>query len=267
MADRVVVQMEGHVADVRLDRPDKLNALDYEMFLGLIETGRRLATTQGVRAVVLSGNGRAFSAGLDFASFMSMAASGNNVDLLARDGKSLANTAQAAAWVWREMPVPVIAAVHGTCYGGGLQIASGADIRIVHPEARLSIREMYWGLVPDMSGTRTWRNLVRQDVLKELTYTARIFDGTEALTLGLATRVSENPHAAAMEMAAAIAAQSPTGIRAAKALLEKAYATDDDGEGLALEERVQRSVIQTPNQVEAVTANLQKRPAVFADPE
>lgn len=268
MSERVVVHIENHVADVRMDRTDKINALDYEMFQALIETGRSLATTPGVRAVVLSGNGRGFCAGLDFASFMAMAASGETAgSLFDRTDRSPANTAQLAGYVWKELPVPVIAAIHGACYGGGLQIAAGADIRIVHPEAKLSIREMYWGLVPDMSGTRTLKHLLRQDVLKELTYTARIFSGEEAVALGVCTRTSEDPHAAAMEIAAQIAANSPTGIRAAKRLIDQAYLIPDDETGLALEEEIQRSVLQTPNQIEAVQANLSKRPAEFQDPE
>jgi len=266
MSDRIVVQIEGHVADVRMDRTDKLNALDYEMFQALIETGRSLATTKGVRAVVLSGNGRAFCAGLDFASFMAMAGSGGPT-LLDRDGSSPANTAQLAAYVWKELPVPVIAAVHGVCYGGGLQIAAGADIRIVHPEAKLSIREMYWGLVPDMSGTRTLKHLLRADVLKELTFTARIVSGTEAVALGLCTRASDDPHADAMELAAQIAASAPNTMRAAKRLIDDAYRIPDDETGLALEEELQRSVLQTPNQIEAVQANMMKRPAEFTDPD
>ena len=266
MSDRIVVHVEGHVADVRMDRTDKLNALDYEMFQALIETGRSLATTKGVRAVVLSGNGRAFCAGLDFASFMAMAGSGGPT-LLDRDGSSPANTAQLAAYVWKELPVPVIAAVHGVCYGGGLQIAAGADIRIVHPEAKLSIREMYWGLVPDMSGTRTLKHLLRADVLKELTFTARIVSGTEAVALGLCTRASDDPHAAAMELAAQIAASAPNTMRAAKRLIDDAYRIPDDETGLLLEEKLQRSVLQTPNQIEAVQANMMKRPAEFTDPD
>lgn len=268
MSDRVSVHIAGHVADVRLDRADKLNALDYAMFEALVETGRELATRKGVRAVVLSGNGRAFSAGLDFASFMAMAASGEpGPSLFDRTSRSPANMAQAAGYVWKELPVPVIAAVHGVCYGGGVQIAAGADIRIVHPEAKLSIREMYWGLVPDMSGTRTLKHLLRQDVLKELTYTARVVSGTEAVALGLCTRASEDPLAAAMELAAQIAASSPTTMRAAKKLIDQAYLIPDDETGLALEEELQRSLLGSPNQIEAVQANLEKRPASFSDPE
>lgn len=268
MSDRVTVHLHGHVADVRLSRADKLNALDYEMFQALIDTGRTLARTKGVRAVVLSGEGRAFSAGLDFASFMAMAASdGPAPNLLARDGRSVANTAQLAAYVWKELPVPVIAAVHGVCYGGGLQIAAGADIRILHPEARLSIREMHWGLVPDMSGTRTLKHLLRSDVLKELTFTARIVPGTEAVALGLGTRCADDPHAEAMELAHQIASSSPTAMRAAKKLIDEAYAIPDDEAGLMLEEKLQRSLLGSANQIEAVQAGMAKRPASFTDPE
>jgi enoyl-CoA hydratase/carnithine racemase len=268
MSDRIAVRIEGHIADVRLNRADKLNALDYEMFQALIATGRELAERKDVRAVVLSGEGRAFCAGLDFASFMALAGGeGGGPNLFDRSAKSPANVAQAAGYVWKELPVPVIAAVHGACYGGGLQIAAGADIRIVHPEAKLSIREMYWGLVPDMSGTRTLKNVVRQDVLKELTFTARIVSGTEAVELGLCTRASDNPHAEAMSLAAQIAASSPHAMRAAKKLLDQAYMIPDDGPGLLLEEELQRSLLQSPNQVEAVMANMQKRPASFQDPE
>ena len=268
MSDRIAVRIEGHIADVRMNRADKLNALDYEMFKALIETGRELATRKDVRAVVLSGEGRSFCAGLDFASFMALAGGeGGGPNLFDRSAPSPANVAQAAGYVWKELPVPVIAAVHGACYGGGLQIAAGADIRIVHPEAKLSVREMYWGLVPDMSGTRTLKNVLRQDVLKELTFTARIVSGTEAVELGLCTRTSDNPHAAAMEMATQIAASSPHAMRAAKKLLDAAYMIPDDAPGLLLEEELQRSLLQSPNQVEAVMANMQKRPANFQDPE
>lgn len=268
MSDRVVVHMHGHVADVRLNRADKLNALDLEMFDALVAVGREVGSTPGVRAVVLSGNGRAFSAGLDFASFMAMAGSGQTTrSLLDHDGSGPANLAQLAAWVWREMPVPVVAAVHGHCYGGGLQIAAGADIRIVHPEARLSIREMVWGLIPDMSGTRTLRRVLREDVMKELTYTARIVSGTEAVGLGLCTRTADEPHVAAMELATQIAASSPTAVRAAKGLIERAYEIADDATGLALEEEIQRTLLGSSNQMEAVTANLERREANFKDPD
>jgi enoyl-CoA hydratase/carnithine racemase len=268
MSDRIDVTISGHVADVRMNRPDKLNALDAEMFEALVVTGRELAKTRGVRAVVLSGNGRAFCAGLDFGSFMAMAAAGNGgPDLFHRTRESPANLAQLAGYVWKELPMPVIAAVHGACYGGGLQIAAGADIRIVHPDAKLSVREMYWGLVPDMSGTRTLKHVLREDVLKELTFTARIVGAAEAVALGLATRAAEDPLAAAMELAAQIAASSPTAMRAAKKLIGDTYRIPDDETGLLLEENLQKSVLRTPNQIEAVQSNLEKRPAAFTDPD
>lgn len=268
MFDRVTVAMQGPVADVRLARPDKLNALDLKMFEALVDAGRSLGADRSVRAVVLSGEGRAFSAGLDFASFMAMADSGGSPrSLLDRSAGGPANLAQLCAYVWKQVPVPVVVAIHGVCYGGGLQIAAGGDIRIVHPDAKLSIREAMWGLIPDMSGTRTLRHLLRQDVFKELTYTARVVSGSEAVQLGLATRCDDDPYAAATALAQEIAGKSPHAIRAAKNLLEQAYLIDDEYEGLRLEEDLQRTLIGSPNQVEAVTANMQKRAPVFTDPE
>lgn len=272
MADRVTVQIdEEGVADVRLHRPEKLNALDQAMFEALVDAGEGLKGEPRLRAVVLSGEGRAFSAGLDFTSFMAM--SGDGAEERGRRSRSLldrrdgpANFAQQAAWVWTEVPVPVIAAVHGVAYGGGLQIALGADLRYVAPDARLSVREIHWGLVPDMSGTQTLRHLVRLDVLKELTFTGRIVSGEEAAALGLATRVVEDPRAAAFETAREIAGRSPSAVRAAKRLLGAAPVVTPE-EGLRLEEELQRGLIGGRNQVEAVQANLQKREPKFVDPE
>jgi enoyl-CoA hydratase/carnithine racemase len=269
MSDRVVISLaEDGVADVRLNRPDKLNALDAEMFEALVAAGDGLAREPGLRAVVLSGEGRAFCAGLDFASFQQTAEPGVRParNLFERSGGSPANHAQRAAWVWKELPVPVVAALHGVAYGGGLQIALAADVRIVAPDARLSVRELHWGLVPDMSGTQTLRHLVRADVARELTYTARIVSGSEAVSLGLATRTSERPRDDAFALAREIAARSPDAVRAAKRLLEGA-ASGGVAEGLRLEEELQRGLIGRPNQVEAVRANLERRPPKFRDPE
>jgi enoyl-CoA hydratase/carnithine racemase len=270
MSDRVVVErLAGGVADVRLNRADKMNALDMPMFEALVATGRELAHDASLRVVVLSGEGRAFSAGLDFTSFQSMA--GQNGEeggptLLSRaHGESPANFAQRAAWVWTEVPVPVIAAVHGVAYGGGLQIALGADLRFVAPNARLSVMEIKWGLVPDMGGTQTLRRLVRLDVAKELTFSGRVFSGTEAVALGLATRVADDPRAAAFELAAEIATKSPDAIRAAKQLLDRSGVASVE-EGLQLEESLQRGLIGRPNQIESVRANLEKRAPRFSDP-
>lgn len=266
MSDRVSVEITDGVADVRLDRPDKMNALDSAMFEGLISTGRHLAADRSVRAVVLSGNGRAFCAGLDFMSFMAMGSNEGGPRLLARDPLSPANRAQRAAWVWTEVPVPVIAAIHGVAFGGGLQIALGADIRLVAADTKLSVMEIKWGLIPDMSATQTLRHLVRLDVAKELTYTGRVVSGTEAVALGLATRVVADPHAEAMTMAREIAGKSPHAIRAGKRLLDETVVTDRET-GLRLEEQLQRELIGSPNQLEAVQANLEKRAPKFADPE
>lgn len=277
MSDRIVIALgDDGVADVRLNRADKMNALDPEMFEALVEAGEALAAEPKLRTVVLSGEGRAFSAGLDFASFAATAgaagAAGPDAghrprrELFERDGRRPGNHAQRAAWVWKEVPVPVIAAVHGVAYGGGLQIALAADIRLVAPDARLSMRELHWGLIPDMSGTQTLRRLVRSDVARELTYTARIVSGREAVALGLATRVSEQPKADALALAREIAARSPDAVRAAKRLFEAAE-QGDVASGLVLEEEVQRSLLGRPNQVEAVRANLEKRAPKFRDAE
>jgi enoyl-CoA hydratase/carnithine racemase len=267
MGDRVTVAMEGGVADVRLNRAEKLNAIDQAMFEALVETGTALMSDRSLRAVVLSGEGRAFCAGLDFASFMAMANrdAGAGPALMSRPDQSPANRAQRAAWVWTEVPVPVIAAVHGVAFGGGLQIALGADLRIAAPDAQLSVMEVRWGLIPDLSGTQTLRRLVRLDVAKELTFTGRIVSGHEAAALGLVTRVAEEPRAAALALAREIAAKSPDAIRAGKQLLDRCVQLSV-AEGLQLEEQLQRNLIGSANQLEAVQANMQKRAPEFRDP-
>jgi enoyl-CoA hydratase/carnithine racemase len=266
MSERVTVVKKDGVADVRLNRPEKLNALDLAMFEALVETGKGLAADRSLRVVVLSGEGRAFCAGLDFSSFMAMAGSGEGPNLLERPADSVANYAQRAAWVWTEVPVPVIAAVQGVAFGGGLQIALGADIRFVHPEAQMSVMEIKWGLIPDMSGTQTLRRLVRLDVAKELTFTGRVVFGSEAVTLGLASHVSATPREDALVLAHEIARKPPEAIRAGKRLLDRAGVVGVE-EGLRLEETLQRTLLGIPNQVEAVQANLEKRAPRFRDPE
>lgn len=270
MSERVTVDLKDGVADVRMTRVDKMNAIDAAMFSALIEAGKAMSEDRAVRAVVLSGEGRAFCAGLDMESFSAMAGpSPRSGDAPAQNlferGASGANRAQLAAWIWQEVPVPVIAAIHGVAYGGGLQIALGADLRIVAPDARMSVMEIKWGLVPDMSGTQTLRRLVPLDVAKELTFTGRVFSGTEAKSLGLATRVSERPREDALALAAEIASKSPDAIRAAKKLLQEAW-QGTVADGLRLEENLQRSLIGRPNQVESVKANFEKRAPRFSDP-
>lgn len=261
--DRVTLSLgDKGIAQVRLNRPDKMNALDPAMFDALIAAGESLRTMTGLRAVVLAGEGRAFCAGLDLASF---AAGGSDPKrTLAERTHGNANRAQEAAMTWRKCPVPVIAAVHGVCFGGGLQIASGADIRVVHPEARLAIMEMRWGLVPDMGGYALWRGLVRGDVLRELVYSNREFSGAEALELGLATFVEADPLARATAIAAEIASRNPESVRGAKRLFDVMEDERTDAILLA-ESREQDAVIRRPNQVEAVMAGMQKRAPLFSD--
>jgi enoyl-CoA hydratase/carnithine racemase len=264
--DRVVLTVSEGVAEVRLDRPDKLNALDPPMFEALVEAGERLKRARSVRAAVLCGAGRAFSAGLDMGSFAAMAA-GRSDDLLAdlpARTHGIANLAQAAAFVWREVPVPVIAAVHGVAFGGGFQIALGADVRYAAPDARLSILEIKWGLVPDMGGIALMRELARGDVIRELSLTGRQFSGEEALRYGFATAVHADPLEAARATAREIAEKSPDAVRALKRLLN-ASADLDAGEILLAESREQARIIGAPNQVEAVRAGMERRPPRFAD--
>jgi enoyl-CoA hydratase/carnithine racemase len=270
MNDRVTVEMKDGVADVRLVRVDKMNALDDAMFSALIETGERLKGEADLRAVVLSGEGRAFCAGLDMGSFQAMA-SGERAN---RDASSAlltpkrteggSNRAQHACMVWREIPVPVIAAVHGVAFGGGFQLALGADLRFVAPDAKLAVLEIKWGLIPDMAGMVLMRGLVRDDVARELTYTGRIFGGEEAVAMGLATRVCADPLADALALAAEIAGKNPHAIRAGKRLLNLMGEGDQHAILLA-ESKEQGALIGSKNQVEAVMANLQKRAPNFAD--
>lgn len=262
MNDRVSISFENGIADVRLNRADKMNALDPAMFAGIIAAIDELAVMPGLRVVVLSGEGRAFCAGLDMASMASGGAS-KGLDLTART-HGTANDFQQVAWGWRTLGVPVIAAVHGVAFGGGFQIMSGADIRIAHPETRMSIMEMKWGLVPDMAGIALWRTLVRDDVLRELTYTNREFSAEEAARLGFVTRLAGQPHMEAMALAREIASRNPDAVRGAKRLYNAA--ADGDAAALLLAESDEQArVIRTPNQIEAVMANMEKRAPVFRD--
>lgn len=265
MSDRVSISAENYVADVRLTRPDKMNALDPAMFQAIIAAGEELAETKGIRAVVLSGEGRSFCAGLDMASMAGGGASASGgIKSLTDRTHGNSNDFQQVAMLWRKLAVPVIAAVHGVCFGGGLQIASGADIRVVAPDARMAVMEMKWGLIPDMGGYALWRGLVRDDILRELTYTNREFTGAEALRLGFATYVDDNPYAKAMSIAHEIANRNPEAMREAKALFNEFADMDEDGILMAESER-QARVIRKPNQVEAVVSQMQKRAAAFTD--
>ncbi|MGD9995960.1 MAG: crotonase/enoyl-CoA hydratase family protein [Ilumatobacteraceae bacterium] len=268
--DRVQITIDGGVADVRMVRTDKRNALDGSMFRSLAAAGERLKTERGVRAVVLSGDGPSFCAGLDFGSFQQMSSGPDSVSTggdgnpgAMQDGR-ITHLGQQVCWVWQEVPVPVIAAVHGHALGGGIQVALGADIRIVHPDTQLSVREVHWGLVPDMTGTLMLSQLVRADVAKELVFTARVFDGREAHALGLATRLSDTPYDDAMALAREIAGRSPDAVRGAKALINGLLHTQAESQ-FAAERQVIGSLIGGANQVEAIMANFEKRLPTFTD--
>ena len=272
MTERVTCVINGGVADVRMNRPEKMNAIDGAMFAGLVEVGEALKADASVRAVVLSGEGRSFCAGLDFGSFQAMAG-GRGGNVLPQDGDPddpsqlpgrITHAGQQAVWVWQEVPVPVIAAVHGAALGGGCQIALGADIRYVSPDAQMSILEIRWGLIPDMAGTQLLRQLVGLDKAKELTFTGRMVGAEEAVRIGLATRMSDDPRTLALETAHEIAGRSPHAIRAGKRLLNNA-AHVTTAEGLAAERREIGALIGSPNQVEAVAAWFEKRPASYTD--
>jgi enoyl-CoA hydratase/carnithine racemase len=277
MSERVTINQSNGIADVRLNRPDKRNALDGAMFAALNEAGESLKTAPGLRAVVISGDGPSFCAGLDFSSFQSMAdGKGTGGDAapaekpekrgdpsVLPEGK-ITHLGQSAAWVWQEIPVPVIAAVHGHALGGGIQIALGADIRIVHPDTKLSVREVYWGLVPDMTGTLTLARLVRADILRELVFTARVFSGTEAFEYGIATKLSDTPYDDAMKLADEIAGLSPDAVRGAKKLVN-GLLNQGAAEQFAAERSIIGSLIGSPNQIESVMSGLQKRPPKYED--
>ena len=269
MEDRVSISIKDGIADVRLVRADKMNALDQAMFEALVAATDRLSKEKSVRVVVLSGEGRAFCAGLDMGRFAAMKEKGGNGvpgaesrDLTKRT-HGQANFPQQAVWGWRQLPVPVIAAITGVAFGGGFQLALGADIRLMAPDARMSIMEIKWGLVPDMAGTPILATLVRDDILRELTYTGRIFSAQEALSYGLATRVCDDPRAAAFEIAREIAGKSPDAIRAAKRMLNELSV--DPGPALLAESVEQQKLLGSPNQTEAVRANMEKRAPRFAE--
>lgn len=262
--DRVAVTVDPQgIAHVRLTRADKLNALDGAMFAALIEAGQALFDHPGLRAVVLSGEGRAFCAGLDLSAMAGLLDS--EAPPLTERTHGNANLYQQAALQWRKLPVPVIAAIHGHCLGGGLQIAGGADIRIAAPDARLAVMEVRWGIVPDMGGFALWRGCVREDVLRELTYTNREFSGVEALALGFVTIADADPLGRAMALAAEIASSSPHAIRSAKSLFNRAADMQID-EVLQAESLEQHKLIGSRNQLEAMHSQQERRPANFTDP-
>ena len=263
VSNRVTLSTDGHVAEVMLNRPDKHNAIDMQMFAELGEAGDRLAAKPGIRAVVLYGAGENFCAGIDIDVFDDATAS-IGANSMAPQGSSPANLFQRAAYVWRELSVPVICAISGVAFGGGLQIALGADLRYARPDSRLSIMEIKWGLIPDMAISATARHVMPVDRLKELAFSGRVVNGEEALQLGLLTALHDDPVRAARETAAEIAGKSPDAIAAMKKLFNDGW-NSPESESLALEAALQLRLIGSANQLEAVQANLSKRRPEFKD--
>ena len=263
MSERLHIEVEGGVAHVILNRPDKHNAVDMQMFDEIGAIGERLASEPSLRAVVLSGAGENFCAGIDTSVFTD--SDGKlEPDSLAPMADSPANRFQRAAFAWRELPVPVICAIHGVAFGAGTQIALGADLRYAHPEAKMSIMEIKWGLIPDLGVSVTARNVVRWDRLRDLAYSGKVLDGNAALAAGLVTEVHDEPVAAAKATAAAIAQRSPDAIRAMKKLFNECPELDS-GASLELEARLQMGVMSRPNQAEAVRAIVEGREPEFKD--
>ena len=258
--NRVKVEIRDEIAYVALARADKYNGLDLDMLEALVEAARSIGKDRSIRAVILSGEGKVFCAGLDFGKVMKQPA--RVVKAFAKFGIKHTNLFQEACWAWRKLPIPVIAVTHGRCYGGGLQIALAADFRFSTPDCLFSIMEIKWGLVPDMTGTVSLRELLPMDIAKELAMTGREFDGTEAKALNLVTAVSADPLAEAEALAAQIKSRSPDGIAATKALFEKTW-TASEGEAFSIESKTQFRLLRGKNQREAMKANLEKRSPNF----
>lgn len=263
MEDRICISIDGHVADVALDRADKMNAVDQRMFEALIEAADDITSNKSVRAVVLHGNGDSFCAGIDISVLGNQQIDFHEA-LATPLAPSPANVFQRAAYAWRELEVPVIAALHGVAFGAGFQIAMGADIRYAAPGTKLSIMESKWGLVPDMALTATTRHILRPDRAKELAWTARVFSAEVALDMGLVTDIVDDPHAAATAMALECAGRSPEAMRGIKRLVNEGW-TASEADSLALEAELQAKIIGSKNQTEAVHANLEKRAPNFED--
>lgn len=266
MSELVKITIENHIADVRFNRPDKFNALSFGLIDAMAAAIDRLAEEPGVRVVVISGEGKSFCAGLDIENFAAIQSGEKRFpNLKDRYKDKISNIYQYIGYGWKELPVPVIAAIHGVAYGGGFQIAMGADIRFCTPDAKFSIMEMRWGLIPDMSVTQTIRDIVSIDVAKELIFTNKVIQGEEALKLKLVTHVCEKPLDDAMALAKEIASKNPDAIRAAKKMLNEVW-HGDSARGLMMESELMMTLMGSPNQIEAVTAQFTKRPPNFKDP-
>lgn len=243
------------ICNVVLNRPEKLNAVDMKMFEAIAQTAADLRSDKSVRAVILRGEGRAFCTGLDVKAILSNPHK-QTERLLERpsgygvSGNEIGNLAQDVSYLWRELPVPVICVLHGMCYGAGLQIALGADFRYATPDCKISIMETKWGLIPDMGAAIMLRELVRMDVAKELTMTGRIVSGEEAASLGLVTKVSEDPLHEAKAFAKELVKRSPDALASTKKLYQSTWMATEK-ECLEVETKLQRKLLASWNQLAA----------------
>ncbi|WP_300016166.1 crotonase/enoyl-CoA hydratase family protein [uncultured Roseobacter sp.] len=259
---RVLVTLTDHIAHVQLNRPDKRNAVDPEMFAALIDAGQQVAASDA-RVAVLSGAGEGFCAGIDIGSLGGMIGKDIEAMILPRThGEGTTNQWQEVAMIWHRLEIPVIAALHGTVFGAGMQIALGADIRIAAPDTQLAVMEMKWGIIPDMGGMVLLPRLVRSDVMRWLIYTATPIPADQAERWGLVTEIAENPLTAAFDLARELAGKSPKAIRAAKALIACAERETAE-EVLLAEARTQASLLGQPEQMEVIAAHFAKRAPVF----
>ncbi len=260
MNDRVRIDVNNGVAEVVMTRTDKLNGLDYEMFVALVDAAKQVRADRSIRVVILRADGRGFCSGLDFKSWGKQR--GRMMRSFMKWGVKKTNLYQEAGWCWRRLPVPVIAVIHGVCYGGGLQIALGADMRVAAPDADMSIMEAKWGLIPDMSGSVTLRELLPMDVAMRLTMTGERFDGRRAKELGLVTEVADDPLAVARALATEIAGRSPDAVALTKQLFHRSWLASER-RAFRIESALQLKLLLGRNHKEAVRANMEKRDPQF----
>lgn len=268
MTEAVIVESSRGIVTVSLNRPEKRNAIDGEIIDGLLGAIESIKADRSARVVVLTGAGDGFCAGLDMANMGDMLSGDLTADSAADAYDELspagANRVQQLGWGWQELPIPVIAAVHGAAMGGGLNLALGADIRVVAPDAKLGFVEISFGLLPDMSATQSLRHLVGLERMKELILTGRRFTGVEAYDYGLAATLSTDPLEDALAIARTIAGRNPDAVRAAKKLLNDAVFSSTH-DGLVAESNCSRELLGTPNQIEAVMSTFERREANFTE--
>lgn len=251
-SDTVVIERDQNRARVRLNRPAKHNGMNLEMLEAVNAAAKTLRGERALRSIVIQGNGASFCAGLDFASVLKAPLAA--APAMAQLWLPYANRFQRWSLAWRDIGVPVVAAIHGNCFGAGLQLALGADVRVAAPDARLSVMEARWGLVPDMGGALLLRELVSIDIAKQLVMSARVIDAREAQQIGLVTHIADDPVARADEIAAEMSRYSPDAVAAGKYLLQQAWQASDS-DAAAAERRWQRRLIGRANQRISIARN------------